>query len=472
MSKKIANRIEVPKADVEERKRSFAEVALGLSQEDAVREGERCLQCKKPFCVSGCPVSVPIPEFIGLIKDGRFVEASQKIKEKNSLPAICGRVCPQESQCEKECILGRKGQPINIGALERFAADFERSVSKSEEMDKKESGPSKSRKVAIVGSGPAGLTAAADIAKAGYAVTIFEALHEAGGVLRYGIPEFRLPKDILEYEIDYVKSLGVDIQVNVVIGKTLTIQDLFARGYEAVFIGTGAGLPYFLNIPGEELNGVYSANEFLTRVNIMKGYLFPEYDTPVEIGEDVCVVGAGNVAMDSARTAVRLGAKSVTIVYRRSFEEMPARQDEIENAQEEGVKFQLLTNPIEIIGENGIVTGLKCIRMELGEPDKSGRRRPIPVAGSEFIVKADTVIIAIGQGANPILQSATSELAVNDRGYIIVDPETGATSIKGVYAGGDIVTGAATVISAMGAGRRAAKAICDYLAKQEKLDQE
>lgn len=472
MSKKIANRIEVPKADVEERKRSFAEVALGLSQEDAVREGERCLQCKKPFCVSGCPVSVPIPEFIGLIKDGRFVEASQKIKEKNSLPAICGRVCPQESQCEKECILGRKGQPINIGALERFAADFERSVSKSEEMDKKESGSSKSRKVAIVGSGPAGLTAAADIAKAGYAVTIFEALHEAGGVLRYGIPEFRLPKDILEYEIDYVKSLGVDIQVNVVIGKTLTIQDLFARGYEAVFIGTGAGLPYFLNIPGEELNGVYSANEFLTRVNIMKGYLFPEYDTPVEIGEDVCVVGAGNVAMDSARTAVRLGAKSVTIVYRRSFEEMPARQDEIENAQEEGVKFQLLTNPIEIIGENGIVTGLKCIRMELGEPDKSGRRRPIPVAGSEFIVKADTVIIAIGQGANPILQSATSELAVNDRGYIIVDPETGATSIKGVYAGGDIVTGAATVISAMGAGRRAAKAICDYLAKQEKLDQE
>lgn len=470
MSRKMTDRIEVPKADVKERKRDFSEVALGLSEEEAMIEAERCLQCKKPHCISGCPVSVPIPEFIALIKSGKYQEASQKIKEKNSLPAICGRVCPQEVQCEKECVLGRKGKPVNIGALERFAADFERSLSETEQVDN-ESAISfqnkRGKKVAIVGSGPAGLTAAANIAKCGYDVTIFEALHEAGGVLRYGIPEFRLPKDILEHEIQYVRSLGVDIQVNVIIGKTLTIEDLFAKGYGAVFIGSGAGLPYFLNIPGEELNGVYSANEFLTRVNIMKGYLFPEYDTPVEIGEDVCVIGAGNVAMDSARTALRLGAKSVTVVYRRSFEEMPARRDELENAQEEGVEFNLLTNPIEIIGEDGWVTGLKCMKMELGEPDKSGRRRPIPVQGSEFIVRADTVIVAIGQGANPILQSSTPELSVNERGYIVADLDTGETPMEGVFAGGDIVTGAATVISAMGAGRRAARGICEYLARRE-----
>jgi glutamate synthase (NADPH/NADH) small chain len=489
MSRTISNRIEVPKADVNERIKGFREVALGLSEEEAVLEGERCLQCKKPQCVGGCPVSVPIPEFIQLIKTGNFLEAAKKIKEKNNLPAICGRVCPQEVQCEKECILSKKGYPINIGALERFAADFERKTAGANQAEEgveadadvdaevsAETNPNlpdsslnrKNKKVAIVGSGPAGLTAAADIAKSGYSVTIFEALHEGGGVLRYGIPEFRLPKDILEHEIEYVKNLGVDIQLNMIIGKSFTIEELFAKGYNAIFIGTGAGLPYFLNIPGEELNGVYSANEFLTRVNLMKGYLFPEYDTPVWIGDNVCVVGAGNVAMDAARTAMRLGAKNVSIVYRRSFDEMPARRDEVENAQEEGVKFNLLTNPIEIIDENGWVAGLKCVRMELGEPDESGRRKPVPVESSEFIMEADTIIVAIGQGANPILQASTPGLSVNKWGYIIADPETGETSIKGVYAGGDIVTGAATVISAMGAGRRAARAICDYLINLEK----
>lgn len=489
MSRTISNRIEVPKADVNERIKGFREVALGLSEEEAVLEGERCLQCKKPQCVGGCPVSVPIPEFIQLIKTGNFLEAAKKIKEKNNLPAICGRVCPQEVQCEKECILSKKGYPINIGALERFAADFERKTAGANQAEEgveadadvdaevsAETNPNlpdsslnrKNKRVAIVGSGPAGLTAAADIAKSGYSVTIFEALHEGGGVLRYGIPEFRLPKDILEHEIEYVKNLGVDIQLNMIIGKSFTIEELFAKGYNAIFIGTGAGLPYFLNIPGEELNGVYSANEFLTRVNLMKGYLFPEYDTPVWIGDNVCVVGAGNVAMDAARTAMRLGAKNVSIVYRRSFDEMPARRDEVENAQEEGVKFNLLTNPIEIIDENGWVAGLKCVRMELGEPDESGRRKPVPVESSEFIMEADTIIVAIGQGANPILQASTPGLSVNKWGYIIADPETGETSIKGVYAGGDIVTGAATVISAMGAGRRAARAICDYLINLEK----
>lgn len=455
-SDRLFGRPKMPQRPVKERIRDFFEVPLGLPEDVAVEEARRCLQCKKPSCVKGCPVEIDIPGFIGLLGEGRFDEAIAKIKEKNSLPAICGRVCPQEDQCEKECVLGKKGQPIAIGYLERFLADYER--------EKGITTPPLPRpipkKVAVIGSGPAGLTCAGELAKMGYQVTIFEALHAPGGVLVYGIPEFRLPKAIVRQEVEYVKSLGVEIQVNMVVGKTFTLEDLRDAGYEAFFIGTGAGLPYFLNIPGENLNGIYSANEFLTRSNLMKAYLFPRYDTPIKVGRRVAVIGGGNVAMDAARTALRLGAEEVCLVYRRTKKEMPARIEEIERAEEEGVSCVILTTPVRFVGnENGWVTGMECIQMELGEPDESGRRRPVPIPGSEFIIPADTVVVAIGQGPNPLLLETIKGLALNRRGYIVADPETGATNLRGVFAGGDIVTGAATVISAMGAGKRAARAI-------------
>jgi len=455
-SDRLFGRPKMPQRPVKERIRDFFEVPLGLPEDVAVEEARRCLQCKKPSCVKGCPVEIDIPGFIGLLGEGRFDEAIAKIKEKNSLPAICGRVCPQEDQCEKECVLGKKGQPIAIGYLERFLADYER--------EKGITTPPLPRpipkKVAVIGSGPAGLTCAGELAKMGYQVTIFEALHAPGGVLVYGIPEFRLPKAIVRQEVEYVKSLGVEIQVNMVVGKTFTLEDLRDAGYEAFFIGTGAGLPYFLNIPGENLNGIYSANEFLTRSNLMKAYLFPRYDTPIKVGRRVAVIGGGNVAMDAARTALRLGAEEVCLVYRRTKKEMPARIEEIERAEEEGVNCVILTTPVRFVGnENGWVTGMECIQMELGEPDESGRRRPVPIPGSEFIISADTVVVAIGQGPNPLLLETIKGLALNKRGYIVADPETGATNLRGVFAGGDIVTGAATVISAMGAGKRAARAI-------------
>ncbi|MCD6155438.1 MAG: NADPH-dependent glutamate synthase, partial [Candidatus Atribacteria bacterium] len=448
--------------------KDFAEVPLGLSEQAAVEEARRCLQCKRPQCVQGCPVEIDIPGFIKLIAEGRFDEAIAKIKEKNSLPAICGRVCPQETQCEARCVLGKKGQPIAIGYLERFVADYER--------EKGIRPPSvlswNGHRVAVIGSGPAGLTCAGDLAKMGYRVTIFEALHAPGGVLVYGIPEFRLPKSIVAQEVDYVRSLGVEIELSCVVGKTLTIDDLKEEGYEAFFIGTGAGLPYFLNIPGENLNGIYSANEFLTRTNLMKAYLFPEFDTPVKIGRKVAVIGGGNVAMDAARCALRLGAEEVCLVYRRTKKEMPARIEEIERAEEEGVNCIILTNPVRFIGnENGWVTGIECIQMELGEPDESGRRRPVPIPGSEFVIPIDTVVVAIGQGPNPLLLETIEGLALNNKGYIAADPQTGATSLPGVFAGGDIVTGAATVISAMGAGKRAARSIDLYLKDPHKFPQ-
>lgn len=459
----------MPKQDPKERIKNFSEVALGYTPELAVTEAKRCISCPRRPCVSGCPVNVDIPDFIRLIAEGKFIEAAKKIKEKNSLPAICGRVCPQETQCEAVCTLGKRGMPVAIGALERFAADMERSsksASQSAAVSDCNTAPGSrtGRRVAVVGSGPAGLTCAADLAKLGYSVVIFESLHATGGVLRYGIPEFRLPKSIVDEEVAYIKSLGVEIRTNTLVGQTVTIDDLFAEGFEAIFLGTGAGLPHFLGIPGENLNGVYSANEYLTRSNLMKAYLFPEYDTPIKQGERVAVVGAGNVAMDSARTALRLGAREVTIVYRRSRAEMPARREEIENAEEEGVKFQLLTNPVRVIGdEKGWVTGLECVRMELGEPDESGRRRPVPVPGSEFVIPVDTMISAIGTDPNPLLIKRTPGLATGRHGNIIINEETGETSIPGVFAGGDIVTGAATVIAAMGAGKVAARGIHNYL---------
>ncbi|MEN3202874.1 MAG: NADPH-dependent glutamate synthase [Atribacterota bacterium] len=455
-SDRLFGRPKMPQRPVSERVRDFFEVPLGLPEDVAIAEARRCLQCKKPSCVKGCPVEIDIPGFVALLAQGKFDEAIAKIKEKNSLPAICGRVCPQEDQCEKECVLGKKGQPIAIGYLERFLADYER-----EKGVKTPPLPSPvPRKVAVIGSGPAGLTCAGELAKMGYQVTIFEALHAPGGVLIYGIPEFRLPKAIVRQEVEYVQSLGVEIQVNAVIGKTFTLDDLRDAGYEAFFIGTGAGLPYFLNIPGENLNGIYSANEFLTRSNLMKAYLFPRYDTPIKVGRRVAVIGGGNVAMDAARTALRLGAEEVCLVYRRTKKEMPARIEEVERAEEEGVNCIILTTPVRFIGnENGWVTGMECIQMELGEPDESGRRRPVPVPGSEFVIPVDTVVVAIGQGPNPLLLQTIKGLALNKRGYIVADPETGATNLRGVFAGGDIVTGAATVISAMGAGKRAARAI-------------
>jgi len=453
-----------------ERIKNFNEVPLGYDEKTAMLEAERCLQCKVPMCIKGCPVEVNIPAFIKLIREGKFIEAARKIKETNSLPAVCGRVCPQEDQCEKACVLAKRGRSVAIGNLERFVADYEREHNAIEIPDLP---PPTGMKVAVVGSGPAGITAAGELAKRGHKVTIFEALHEPGGVLIYGIPEFRLPKSILKVEIDYVRALGVEIITDAPIGKLYTIDELFEMGYDAVFLGVGAGTPNFLGIPGENLNGVLTANEFLTRVNLMRAYRFPEYDTPIYVGNKVAVIGGGNVAMDAARTALRLGAEEVSIVYRRSRAEMPAREEEIRHGEEEGVKFNFLANPTRFIGdENGWLKGMECIRMELGEPDESGRRRPIPIEGSEFVMDVDMAVIAIGTSAQPLIRMTTPDLEFNERGYIVVDPETGATSKEGVYAGGDIVTGAATVILAMGAGRRAAAAIHEYLmrkkAQQEK----
>jgi glutamate synthase (NADPH/NADH) small chain len=446
------------------RNKNFLEVALGYTEQMAIEEAQRCLNCKNKPCVQGCPVNVQIPEFISLVAQGKFEEAYNKIKETNSLPAICGRVCPQETQCERRCIRGIKGEPVAIGRLERFAADWHMKNAK-DSVEK----PSKSgKKVAIIGSGPAGLTCAGDLAKMGYDATVFEAFHVPGGVLMYGIPEFRLPKELVQKEIDTIKELGVEIKTNMVIGKVFTLEELKEEGYEAIFIGSGAGLPSFMKIPGENLNGVYSANEFLTRINLMKAYKFPDYDTPVKIGKNVAVVGGGNVAMDAARCAKRLGAQNVYIVYRRSEAEMPARLEEVHHAKEEGIVFKLLTNPTRIIGtEDGWVKGMECVEMELGEPDASGRRRPVAKTGSEHVIELETVIIAIGQTPNPLITSTTPGLDTQKWGGIIADEKTGVTSIEGVYAGGDAVTGAATVILAMGAGKNAAKAIDEYLRSKE-----
>lgn len=460
---------EMPTQSPEIRAKNFKEVALGYSEETAVAEAQRCLNCKNRPCVSGCPVNVHIPDFISKIKEGDFEGAYREISLSSTLPAVCGRVCPQETQCESKCTLGIKFEPVGIGRLERFVADWH-----NENQTAAPDAPqSNGHRVAIVGSGPSGLTCAGDLAKKGYKVTIFEALHTAGGVLVYGIPEFRLPKSIVAKEVDTLKALGVDIETNVVIGKTLTVDELFDMGYEAVFIGSGAGLPNFMGIPGESLKGVYSANEFLTRSNLMKAYK-EDPVTPIMKGGKVAIIGGGNVAMDAARTALRLGAEKVYIVYRRSMEELPARKEEVEHAMEEGIDFRLLNNPVEILGynnpdnprdeKNGFVTGMKCIKMELGEPDARGRRRPIPIEGSEFILDVDTVVVSIGTSPNPLIKSTTKGLEVNERGGIIIN-EDGLTTRDCVYAGGDAVTGAATVISAMGAGKHAAKAIDEYLSK-------
>ena len=452
--------IPMPKQKVEERIHNFNEVALGYTEEQAVAEAKRCLQCAQPKCTDGCPVEIDVTAFIKLVSERRFDEAIRKVKEKNSLPAICGRVCPQEEQCQENCLMGKAGDPLSIGRLERFVTEYE--MKKGVDVPPKQ--PATEKRVAVIGAGPAGLTVASDLVKLGHEVVIFEALHKAGGVLVYGIPEFRLPKRIVEAEADYVRKLGVTIKTNALIGRLFTIPELLRNGFDAVFIGTGAGLPQFLGIPGENLGGIYSANEFLIRVNLMKAYNFPEHDTPIRIGEKVAVIGAGNVAMDSARSALRLGAKNVYIVYRRSRQEMPARAEEIENAEEEGVIFELLTNPTRFLGdEQGWVKGMECIRMELGEPDESGRRRPVPVKGSEFIIDVDTVVVAIGRTPNPIIQRTTDGLNVTKWGTIVTDETTGKASLEGVYAGGDIVTGEATVISAMGAGKRAARAIHEYI---------
>jgi glutamate synthase (NADPH/NADH) small chain len=446
-----------------ERAKNFEEVALGLTEEEALMEASGCLGCKKAPCVKGCPVDIDIASFIKLIKEKKYREAIDKIKEKNNLPAVCGRVCPQEDQCEKACVLAKKGKAVKIGYLERFVADWELKNKTRTDTNKTRT-DTHSKKVAVVGSGPAGLTVSADLAKMGYGVTLFEAFHKPGGVLVYGIPEFRLPKSIVEHEVEYVKRLGVELETNVIIGRTATFDDLRADGFEAFFIGSGAGLPYFMGIEGENLNGVYSANEFLTRTNLMKAYLFPEYDTPIKVGGTVAVVGGGNVAMDSARCAKRLGAKEVIVVYRRTEAEMPARDEEIENAKEEGIKFEFLTNPVKLTGKDGWIKEAECIKNELGEPDGSGRRRPVPVEGSNFKKKIDTFICAVGQGPNPLLLSTVPELRLTPGGKIETGPD-GATSIPGVYAGGDIVPGEATVIWAMGSAKKAARSIDDYLKK-------
>ena len=460
-------RNEMPSQDAKVRARNFSEVALGYDEATAIDEALRCLECKNMPCVSGCPVNIHIPRFISKIKEGDFEAAYQIIAKSSTLPAVCGRVCPQETQCEAKCVRGIKGESVGIGRLERFVADWHNSHSENAP----ECLESNGHKVAIVGSGPSGLTCAGDLAKLGYSVTVFEALHTAGGVLVYGIPEFRLPKSIVKKEVETLEKMGVKLETNVIIGKTLTVDELFEMGYEAVFIGSGAGLPNFMGIPGEALLGVYSANEYLTRSNLMKSYL-ENPETPIMKGGKVAVVGGGNVAMDAARTALRLGAEKVYIVYRRSMTELPARREEVEHAEEEGIEFRLLCNPVEILGyknpddirdpKNNFVTGMKCIRMELGEPDERGRRRPVEIPNSEFILDVDTVIMAIGTSPNPLIKSTTEGLEVNRWGGIIVT-ENGATTKAGVYAGGDAVTGAATVISAMGAGKVAAKAIDEYL---------
>jgi glutamate synthase (NADPH/NADH) small chain len=460
---KLGNKVPrtpMPEQDPKERARNFKEVPLGYTIELAQQEASRCLQCKKPACVDGCPVNVKIPEFIKLICEGKFLEASWKIKETNGLPAVCGRVCPQENQCESKCILAKKGESVAIGRLERFVADYEREQG---ELKLPELPAKTGKKIAVVGSGPAGLTCAGDLILLGHDVTVFEALHEPGGVLIYGIPEFRLPKEIVKAEVNYLEKLGVKVEVNSVVGKLDTVDELLEE-FDAVFLGTGAGLPVFLNIPGENLNGVYSANEFLTRSNLMKAYNFPEYDTPIVKGKNVGVFGAGNVAMDAARTALRFGADNVYIVYRRSKEEMPARKEEIHHAEEEGVQLKLLCSPVRFIGdENGWLKQVELIQMELGEPDASGRRRPIPIEGSNFIIDMDTAIISVGTSPNPLIPNTTDGLDVSKRGTITADEETGKTSKEGVYAGGDAVTGAATVILAMGAGKKAAQAIHEYV---------
>ena len=458
----------MPSQAPEVRAHNFDEVATGYTEETALDEALRCLNCKTMPCVSGCPVNIHIPEFIAKIREGDFEGAYQVISRTSSLPAVCGRVCPQETQCESKCVRGIKGEPVGIGRLERFVADWHNAHAEAAPAVPASNG----HRVAVIGSGPSGLTCAGDLAKKGYKVTVFEALHTAGGVLVYGIPEFRLPKTIVQKEVDNLAAMGVDMETNMVIGKTLTIDELFAMGYEAVFIGSGAGLPNFMGIPGESYKGVYSANEFLTRSNLMKAYKADPV-TPIMKGGRVAVVGGGNVAMDAARTALRLGAEKVYIVYRRSMEELPARREEVEHAIEEGIDLKLLNNPVEVLGyenpdnrrdpKNGCVTGLKCVRMELGEPDERGRRRPVPIEGSEFVLDVDTVVIAIGTSPNPLIRSTTAGLEVNKRGGFIVQEDTGATTREGVYAGGDAVTGAATVISAMGAGKVAAKAIDEYL---------
>ncbi|HJC41753.1 MAG TPA: NADPH-dependent glutamate synthase [Candidatus Intestinimonas pullistercoris] len=455
MANMSMTKLPMPEQDPDVRNHNFQEVALGYTPEMAVEEAGRCLQCKKPLCVSGCPVNVHIPEFIAKVAEGDFKAAYEIIYQTNGLPAVSGRVCPQESQCESLCVRGKKGEPVAIGRLERFVADWYR----ENVTEKAEKPASNGIKVAVVGSGPAGLTCASDLGKLGYEVTIFEAFHTPGGVLVYGIPQFRLPKEIVRHEVEGILDLGVELSLDTVVGKTITIDELFEMGFQAVFVGSGAGLPMFMGIPGETLNGVYSANEFLTRVNLMKAYL-EEYDTPIKHSRAVAVVGGGNVAMDAARCAKRLGAEHVYVVYRRSEAEMPARAEEIHHAKEEGIEFHLLNNPTQILSDGkGSVAGMECIRMELGEPDESGRRRPVEVPGSEFVLEVDTVIMSLGTTPNPLIRSTTPGLETNRKGCLIVQEDTMETTRKGVYAGGDAVTGAATVILAMGAGKKAAAAI-------------
>lgn len=452
----------MPKQEPFERIRNFDEVALGYTPELAQEEASRCLACKKPACVGGCPVGIDIPGFIQLTLEGDFAAAARKIKERNALPAVCGRVCPQEEQCEKVCVIGKKNEPVAIGRIERFLADRE---AESGSIETPAMAPPNGRRVAIVGSGPAGITVASDLALLGYEVTMFEALHEAGGVLTYGIPEFRLPKSIVRREVEYVRSLGVKLHLDYIVGKTRTIDSL-QKAFDAIFVGAGAGLPWFMEIPGENLNGVYSANEYLTRCNLMKGFLFPAHNTPLKRASRVAVFGGGNVAMDAARTAMRLGADEVHIVYRRSRSELPARLEEVENAEEEGVIFDYLTLPTRLIGdERGWLTEIECLKMELGEPDESGRRRPVVVKGSEFRMKADAVVCAIGNSPNPLIAMTTPGLTIGKKGNVVADEETGLTSRERVWAGGDVVTGAATVISAMGAGRKAARSIHETLSR-------
>jgi glutamate synthase (NADPH/NADH) small chain len=452
----------MPEQDPAVRARNFDEVPFGYTPEMAQTEAARCLQCKKPACRKGCPVQIYIPDFIAQIEEGNFQRSAEILKEKNSLPAVCGRVCPQESQCETYCVVGKKGEPVAIGRLERFAADWERAQG---EVKIPEIAPKTGKRVAVVGAGPAGLTVAGDMILKGHEVTVFEALHKPGGVLVYGIPEFRLPKSIVEAEVDYLVKMGVEVQTNTVVGKSRGLEELMTEdGFDAVFVGSGAGLPRFMDIPGENFNGVYSANEYLTRSNLMKAYLFPQYDTPVVRGRRVATLGGGNVAMDSARTALRLGAEASIIVYRRGREEMPARDEEIHHAEEEGVDFHILTNPTQILADdNGWVRGMECMQMELGEPDESGRRRPKPISGSEFTLEVDTVVVAIGNAPNPLIPNTTPQIETNKWGTIVADDKTGLTTMPGVYAGGDVVTGAATVILAMGAGRTAADAMHEYL---------
>jgi len=460
-TKKKNPRIAMPEQEPHVRARNFLEVPTGYTPKMAQEEAARCLQCKKPGCVAGCPVSVDIPGFIDLLAQGDTTGAIRNLWGKNALPAVCGRVCPQEIQCEGKCIVGRKGEPVAIGNLERFCADYEREYGTGE-LPPTQSATGK--KVAVVGSGPSGLTVAGDLIVKGHDVTILEAFHKPGGVLVYGIPEFRLPKDIVAQEVNFLERLGVKVECNAVVGRTVSLDELFEQGYDAVYVGVGAGLPRFMNLPGENLVGILSANEYLTRANLMKAYKFPEVDTPIPMGKNVVVLGAGNVAMDSARTAMRLGADNVKIVYRRSREEMPARKAEIHHAEEEGIEMFLLTNPTQYIGnEKGRLTGMECLQMELGEPDDSGRRRPVAIEGSEFHMDCDLCIVAVGSGANPLLTSETPDMELNQWGYVLTDEKTGKTTKKGVWAGGDIVTGAATVILAMGAGRQAADSIHDYL---------